>query len=132
LPMLNEKDYEDLPTAPLFKALIELDRDGSAIDFDTVTAKTEGDEFIQSMIPMVLLNSSLHGSNENYVAEECVSTFRLMKVDQRIEELRAELATAERNEDNDRVSQLVTEQIELSAQRQSMLQRGEAAHNNGK
>jgi hypothetical protein len=84
------------------------------------------------MIPMVLLNSSLHGSNENYVPEECVLTFRLMKVDQRIEELRAELATAERNEDNDRVSQLVTEQIELSAQRQSMLQRGEAAHNNGK
>jgi DNA primase len=132
LPMLNDKDYEDLPTAPLFKALIELDRDGSAIDFDTVNAKTEGDEFIQSMIPMVLLNSSLHGSNEHYVPEECVSTFRLMKIEQRIEELRAELALAERNQDNDRISQLVNEQIELSARRQIMLQRTEAAHNNGK
>ena len=131
LSMLNEKDYEDLPTAPLFKALIELDREGSDIDFDTVSAKTDGDEFIQTMIPMVLLNSSLHGSNEHYVPEECVSTFRLMKIDHRIEELRGELAIAERNQDNDRVSELVTEQIELSARRQSMLQRREA-HNNGK
>jgi DNA primase len=123
LAMLREEDYEDLPTAPLFKALIELDREGSTIDFDTVTAKTEGDDSVQRMIPMVLLNSSLHGSNEHYVPEECVSTFRLMKIDHRIEELRAELTSAERNQDTDKVSQLVAEQIELSAQRQSMLQR---------
>jgi DNA primase len=122
LPMLSEEDYEYLPTAPLFKALIELDREGSVIDFDTVNAKTEGDEFIEKMIPMILLNSSLHGSNEHYVAEECISTFRLMKIEHRIEELRSELATAERNEDTDKISQLVAEQIELSAQRQSMLQ----------
>src|SRR5688572_1857373 len=123
LPMLREEDYADLSTAPLFKALIELDREGSAIDFDTVSAKTDGDDAIQTMIPMVLLNSSLHGSNEHYVPEECVSTFRLMKIDHRIEELRSELTTAERNQENDKISQLVAEQIELSAQRQSMLQR---------
>jgi DNA primase len=126
LPMLREEDYEDLPTATLFEALIELDREGSQIDFDTVSAKIDGDDFIQAMIPMVLLNSSLHGSNENYVPEECVSTFRLMKIEHRIEELRAELIAAERNEDIDKVSQLVAEQIELSAQRQTMLQRREA------
>ena len=123
LAMLREEDYEDLPTAPLFKALIELDREGSRIDFDTVSAKIDGDEFIQTMIPMVLLNSSLHGSNEHYVPEECVSTFRLMKIDHRIEELRAELTTAERNQDIDKISELVAEQIELSSQRQTMLQR---------
>ena len=56
-----------------------------------------------------------------------------MKIEHRIEELRSELAMAERNEDIDRISQLVAEQIELSAQRQSMLQPPvEAAHNNGK
>jgi hypothetical protein len=46
-----------------------------------------------------------------------------MKIDHRIEELRAELTTAERNQDTDKISQLVAEQLELSAQRQSMLQR---------
>ena len=73
------------------------------------------------MIPMVLMNSSLHASNEHYIAAECVTTFRLMKVDQRIEELRRELVIAEREQDMDRLSKLSSEQIQLSAQRQSML-----------
>jgi len=71
---------------------------------------------------MVLMNSSLHGSNEHYVAEQCVSTFRLMKVEQRIEELRRELAIAEREQDSEKVSRLSAEQIQLSSLRQAMLQ----------
>jgi len=122
LPMLKEEDYEDLATAPVFKALFELQREGTEIDFDALTQKTEGDESAAQMIPLVLMNSSLHGSNEHYVAEECVLTFRLMKLDQRIEELRRELAIAERAQDNDRVARLSAEQIQLSAQRQGMLQ----------
>jgi replicative DNA helicase len=122
LPMLREEDYEDLATAPLFKALFELERDGTEIDFDTLSAKTEGDESATSMVPMVLINSSLHGSNEHYVAAECVSTFRRMKLEQRIEELKRELAKAEREQDIEKVSKLSAEQIQLSAQRQGMLQ----------
>src|SRR4030095_5706249 len=120
--MLKEEDYEDLATAPLFKALFELERDGHDIDFDNLSQKTEGDEFAAKMIPMVLMNSSLHGSNEHYVAEQCVSTFRLMKIEQRIEELRRELAIAEREHDDEKVSKLSAEQIQLSAVRQAMLQ----------
>ena len=122
LSMLKEEDYEDLATAPLFKALFELEREGAEIDFDTLSRKTEGDEFAAKMIPMVLINSSLHGSNEHYVAEQCVSTFRLMKIEQRIEELRRELAIAEREQDDEKVSKLSAEQIQLSALRQAMLQ----------
>ena len=122
LSMLKEEDYEDLATAPLFKALFELEREGTEIDFDALSSKTEGDEFAAKMIPMVLINSSLHGSNEHYVAEQCVSTFRLMKIEQRIEELRRELAIAEREQDDEKVSKLSAEQIQLSALRQAMLQ----------
>jgi len=122
LPMLREEDYEDLATAPLFKALFELEREGVEIDFDNLTHKTEGDEFAAKMIPMVLMNSSLHSSNEHYEAEECVAAFRLMKLEQRIEELRRELAIAEREQDNDKVSRLAAEQIQLSSMRQEMLQ----------
>jgi hypothetical protein len=102
--------------------LFELEREGAEIDFENLTGKVEGDEAATRMIPMVLMNSSLHGSNEHYVATECVSTFRLMKVDQRIEELRRELVVAEREQDWDRLSRLSAEQIQLSAQRQAMLQ----------
>src|ERR1044071_6565272 len=122
LEMLREEDYEDLATAPLFKALFELEREGAPIDFDSLSSKTEGDESAEKMIPMVLMSSSLHASNEHYIAAECVRTFRLMKVEQRIEELRRELVIAEREQDMDRLSKLSTEQIQLSAQRQSMLQ----------
>jgi hypothetical protein len=45
-----------------------------------------------------------------------------MKVDQRIEELKRELMIAEREQDIERVSKLAIEQIQLSAQRQGMLQ----------
>jgi len=122
LPMLKKEDYEDLATAPLFEALFALDREGTEIDFDALIRRTEGDEFAASVVPMVLMNSSLHGSNEHYVAEECVSTFRLMRIEQRIEELRRELAIAEREEDMERVSRLAAEQIQLAAERQVMLQ----------
>ena len=128
LPMLKKEDYEDLATAPLFEALLALDREGTEIDFDALMLKTEGDEFAASLVPMVMMNSSLHGSNEHYVAGECVSTFRLMRIEQRIEELRRELAIAEREEDAERVSRLAAEQIQLAAERQMMLQRDATAN----
>ncbi len=130
LPMLKKEDYGDLATAPLFEALLALDREGTEIDFDALISKTEGDEFAASIVPMVMMNSSLHGSNEHYVAEECVSTFRLMRIEQRIEELRRELAIAEREEDSERVSRLAAEQIQLAAERQLMLQRATEARAN--
>lgn len=122
LPMLKKGDYEDLATAPLFEALLALDREGTEIDFDALISKTEGDEFAASVVPMVMMNSSLHGSNEHYVADECVSTFRRMKIEHRIEELKLELAVAERENDQERMVRLVTERIELDTQRQLMLQ----------
>jgi len=122
LPMLKKEDYGDLATAPLFEALLALDREGTEIDFDALLSKTEGDDFAASVVPMVMMNSSVHGSNEHYVAEECVSTFRLMRVEQRIEELRRELAIAEREENTEKVTRLAAEQIQLAAERQLMLQ----------
>ena len=124
LPMLKKEDYEDLATAPLFEALLALDREGTEIDFDALISKTEGDEFAASVVPMVMMNSSLHGSNEHYVAEECVSTFRRMKIENRIEELKRELVIAEREDDIERLLKLVAERTKLDVQRQLMLQPG--------
>lgn len=121
LPMLKKEDYQDLATAPLFEALLALDREGTEVDFEALTRKTEGDEFASRVVPMVLMNSSLHGSNEHYVPEKCVSAFRLMKTEHRIEELRRELTIAEREKDEERVFRLSVEQMQLAAQRKLML-----------
>jgi DNA primase len=121
LPMLKKEDYQDLATAALFEALLALDLEGTEVDFEALTRKTEGDEFASRVVPMVLMNSSLHGSNEHYVPEKCVSAFRLMKTEHRIEELRRELTIAEREKDEERVSRLSVEQMQLAAERKLML-----------
>ena len=119
--MFREEDYEDLAIAPLFKALFELEREGAEIDYDNLTRKTEDDESAAAMIPMVLMNSSLHASNEHYIAAECVTTFRLMKVDERIDELRRELVIAEREQDMRTAFETLVRADSVSTQRQSML-----------
>jgi DNA primase len=126
LPLLQAEDYEDLPTASIFRALRELEQERKSIDFDSLSEKTEGDTLAARLLPMLLMSDSLHASNENYTAEECVQTFRLMKINHRIDEIRAELAAAEREEDDERVSNLSNEQVELARRRGTLLPRGEA------
>jgi DNA primase len=126
LPLLQPEDYEDLPTAPIFRALRELEDERAPIDFDSLSEKTGDDPLAARLLPMLLMSESLHASNEHYAAAECVQTFRLMKINHRIEEIRAELAAAEREEDNERVFTLSNEQIELARRRGALLPRPEA------
>ncbi|MCM3871158.1 MAG: toprim domain-containing protein, partial [Pyrinomonadaceae bacterium] len=126
LPILKSEDYEDLPTATIFRALLELEREGQEVNFESLSLKTEGDELSAKLLPMLLMSESLHASNEDYAPEECVQTFRLMKLNHRIEEIRLELATAERAGDSERVSTLSGEQIELARRRGALLPKAEA------
>src|SRR6185295_9096015 len=43
LPSLQKADYEDLATATIFTALIELDVEGLELNFESLTEKTMGD-----------------------------------------------------------------------------------------
>lgn len=124
LPRLNDDDYQDLPTAGIFQALRELAKEGAAIDFGTISGKTADDPVAAELVPMLLMSDSvLHGQDRNarlLAAERCLDTLRLMKVDRRIDELKTELAAAERNGELGRLDQLVTEQIELTRLRGSL------------
>ena len=126
LPLLQAEDYEDLPTAAIFRALRELEQEHGEINFETLSAKTEGDPLASRLLPMLLMSESLHASNEHYAAEECVQTFRLMKINHRIEEIMAERAAAEREEDSDKVNSLTLEQVELARRRADLMPRLEA------
>ena len=126
LPLLHVEDYEDLPTASIFRALRELEQEHGAINFETLSAKTDGDPLATRLLPMLLISESLHASNEHYAAEECVQTFRLMKINHRIEEIMAERAAAEREENNDKVNSLTLEQVELARRRADLMPRLEA------
>ena len=125
LPKLEPGDYDDLPTAPIFRALLEGEREGTPIDFDFLSRKTEGDA-ISELLPSLLMSELENEEGDQYearqlTAERCLNALRLMKVDRRISDLRSEIAAAERNGEVERCDKLATEQIELTRRRDGLL-----------
>ncbi len=125
LPMLKAEDYEDLATAPIFRALLEIEEAQTDLDFETLSQKTAGDAVSSALLPMLLMSDSLHAANEHYAPEECIYAFRLMKLQQRIDEVRAQLAAAEREGDTEKVSELSIEQTELEKRRSALQPKAE-------
>jgi DNA primase len=130
LPKLEPGDYDDLPTAPIFRALLEGEREGTPIDFDFLSRKTEGDA-ISELLPSLLMSELENEEGDQsearqLTAERCLNALRLMKVDRRISDLRSEIAAAERNGEVERCDKLATEQIELTRRRDGLLPRAEA------
>ena len=131
LPRLDRGEYEDLPTAVIFQALIEIENEGTGLDFQNLSQKTDGDALAAELLPMLLMSDVLRSDNEDtderrLSAERCIDTLRLIRVDRRIDELRTEVAAAERNGDSERMDRLAIEQIELTRQRSALLPRAEA------
>jgi len=128
IAILSPEDYEDLMTAPIFRAVIELTRKGERLDFDSLCQKTEPDNIPPSLIATVMMGDSgkwdtreLHAINQSLTPAECVFSFRIMKVQDQIEQLKSELAEAERAEDTERVAALSNEFMLLSQKRQRAL-----------
>lgn len=126
LPMLQAEDYQDLATAPIFRALLELESENNDIDFDGLSRKIEDEQLSSDLLPKLFMSESLHASNEHYAPEECIYTFRLIRLQQRIDEVKAELATAERDGDHETVSRLSAEQTELEKRRSALQPKAEA------
>lgn len=130
LPKLEAGDYEGLPTAAIFRALLEAEREGIVIDFEFLSTKTEGDP-ISECLPHLLMtelenDGDDHTEGRQLTAERCLNALRLMKVDRRISDLRSEIAAAERNGEIERCDKLAIEQIELTRRREALLPRAEA------
>lgn len=130
LSKLEPADYDDLATAPIFRALVEGERTGAVIDFEFLSQQTEGDP-IAAFVPGFLMSEFEYGEGEQsqvhlLTAERCLDALRLMKIDRRINDLRSEIAAAERNGESERCDQLATEQIELTRRRDSLLPKAEA------
>ncbi|HEX6044338.1 MAG TPA: DNA primase [Pyrinomonadaceae bacterium] len=135
LAILKPDDYEDLMTAPIFRGVIELTRKGEHVDFDSICRQTEEDNISPSMIATVMMGDSgkwdtreLHAINQSLTPAECVFSFRVMKLHDQIEQLKSELAEAERAEDSERVATLSNEYMLLSQRRQKALMPISEAH----
>ncbi|MBC8029955.1 MAG: toprim domain-containing protein, partial [Pyrinomonadaceae bacterium] len=130
LAKLEPEDYNGLPTAPLFQALIDGEREGATIDFDFLTKKTEG-EPVAELLPALLMSEANESEEKQsdggrLAAQRCVDALRLMNVDRRISDLRAEIAAAERNGETERRDKLSTEHLDLARRRSALLPKPEA------
>jgi len=125
LQLLEPEDYEGLATEPIFRVLFELEQEGVPVDFQTVSASLEG---LNTSIdlPLLFFSDSLHAEEEEFTAEKCVISFRLMRINRRIDELNASLANAERAKDAEEVARLSIEHVELSKRRSALLPKAEA------
>jgi replicative DNA helicase len=122
LPRLEATGYEDLAAAPVFRALIKLDQDGSEINFDSVSEETAGDSLAAGLLPRLIMDEVAESFDESMAAaDSCLDALRLMKVDRRIDELSSEMAEAERAGEDERRDRLALELLQLSKQRGDFL-----------
>ncbi|CAN5413595.1 DNA primase [soil metagenome] len=133
LPHVEDGDYAELATARVFQALKELQAAGADVDFDSLSARMEGDEEASKLVALLWWSepARVEGEAEDDVlaeAESCLTTLRLMRVERRLKELAQEIAAAERAGDEARRDQLILENLEWTKRRSALqLSWGDAA-----
>jgi DNA primase len=130
LPKLEPGDFDDLATAPIFRALLEGEREGVLVDFEFLNQKI-GSDPIAVLLPGLLMSEleNIEGDAAHarqLAAERCLDALRLMNVDRRIGDLTSEIAAAERNGEVERRDKLSTEHLELARRRSALLPKAEA------
>ncbi|HEX8707843.1 MAG TPA: hypothetical protein VF723_06235, partial [Pyrinomonadaceae bacterium] len=127
LPQLTAADYEHLPTASIFRVLMEIQESGEPFAYETLTAKTADDPVASDLIPLLLMSETERAEGEALddtlkVAESCLDALRLMAVNRRIDELRVEMAAAERGGESERHNRLALEHLELARRKKQILE----------
>ncbi|PWT94407.1 MAG: DNA primase [Blastocatellia bacterium] len=127
IPQIDVSDYDELTTAPIFEAVIALQRAGIDPDLESLRGRI-GEEggTVLDLLPMLLMGSSADDHDKDYdpriAAEKCLDALRLVNINRRINELMSEIVAAERaGDDAEKISRLSAEQIELSAKRVMMM-----------
>jgi DNA primase len=129
LPRIEPDDYEDLPTAGVFRALAELEAAGAEVSFDTLGGRTEGDAVAADLVPLLLMSepqerAAGEAADEAVAeAESCLLTLRLMRVERRLKDLAVEITAAERAGDTERRDALVMENLNWTRRRSALLPR---------
>lgn len=126
LPLLEETDYEELATAPIFRALFELSSKGSEVTSEKLNELVGDEEVLHDFLPILLMTDPHREVGEAiddvlHRAENCVLTLRSMAISNRILEVSHDMIAAEQNRDTARINQLVAEHLELSKMKQHLL-----------
>lgn len=126
LPALEESDYENLATAPVFRAMYSIDENGFEMSLENLVERLPDDELAADFVPLLMLGEPKRQPGEVvdevlHDAENCVLSLRSMAIQNHIHEVSQRLISAEQTGNSGLVNQLVAEQLELSKMMQSML-----------
>ncbi len=126
LPLLEESDYDLLATAPIFRAMYALAEKNEPLTLESLIDNTDHDELAEDFVPLMMLGESKRGEGEvldNVIhdAENCIFSLRSMAIQTRLHDVSQELLAAEQVGDSEVVNQLVSEHLELSKMKQSLL-----------
>ena len=128
LPRLESDAYEGLATAAIFGALVKLDQEDGEVSFDSLSEATADDSRASELLARLMMDEQAEAFDEAMAqAESCLDALRLMKLDRRIDELRSEVAEAERSGDDKRRDGLAVELLKLSKQRGTFLPQARAS-----
>ena len=124
LPRLESADYEDLATAPIFRALVSLNKEGKEIGFDSLSEATADDTQSAAMLAPLMMADTTESFDESLTAaDSCLDALRLLAIHRRIEQLGAELADAYRVGDTKRSDLLESQRSELNKKHNALLAR---------
>src|SRR5687767_4818314 len=81
LPILDETDYEELATAPVFRALFEISSKGGEVSLERLNELTGDDDVLRDFLPVLLMTEPHRADGEAlddvlHRAENCVLTLR--------------------------------------------------------
>ena len=126
LPILEETDYEHLATAPIYKALYELEENGLEFSLEHIRPHIEEDDMLLDLVPLIMMTEPKREEGEAlddvfHLAENCILTLRSMAISNRIFEISQELMAAEGSGDHETVAHLAAEQMDLARMKHALL-----------
>jgi DNA primase len=123
LPRLESTDYDDLATAPIFRALVSLDKEDKEVGFDSLNEATPDHSQVSELLARLMMTDTTTESFDESLnqADQCLNELRRMRFTQRIDELNAQIAEAYRSGDDKHGNHLTFERNELIKKRSALL-----------
>lgn len=119
LPRMEEADYEALPSANVFRALVELEAQGAQLNSSTLMAHVEDDPVAADLVPLLLMSEPQRDEGEAVddtlsKAEDYLNALQVENLHRRQKELFLEISRADRDGDFERLQQLEIIRQELT------------------
>jgi DNA primase len=144
LPRLEPAIYQELATSSIFEAIVDLDRKGRAVEFDSLREALENDEIALELLPMLVMGTFGNGSEDggdlgisaergldehedpHVAAERDLAALNFLWIERRIQQLVTEIKTADNDGDAALRDRLVMEQLNLHQRRRALMPRPDA------